>query len=57
VGRDKGNNEEQRVTMRATDRSGKTHTMRGTGSSGQTNTSRDGSVHQTDGDQIIVEDD
>ncbi|MDQ7905968.1 hypothetical protein RB614_15755 [Phytohabitans sp. ZYX-F-186] len=45
-----------RVTMSATDRSGKTHTMTGDGTSGRTHTSRDGSVVQTDGDQVFRND-
>jgi hypothetical protein len=42
--------------MSATDKSGNTHTMKSTGGkTGQTQRSGDGTVVQTDGDQVIRE--
>ena len=45
------------VEMTATDGDGTTHTMRGSGRTGRTQTSGDGRVVQTDGDQVINEND
>jgi len=48
--------EKAKVTMSATDKSGKTHTMTSDGSgTGRTTVSGDGTVVQTDGDQVIRE--